>query len=157
MRNTRIYGLATAVVLAACAAGGLRPSFAPLENAATLEVSATPAQVISTAQAELLKEQGLQVQWISEAEGYLETQWYNVQTRSSGNISTGALDQSVRFRIWADPASEGTSKVTAEAVWMRGWDPSRTEREQESMVPDAHPGGQILTRVLNTLRQEFGA
>ena len=35
--------------------------------------------------------------------------------------------------------------------------PSRTEREQESMVPDAHPGGQILSRVLGVLRQEFGA
>jgi hypothetical protein len=155
--NLRIYALAGAIVLAGCAAGGLRPAFAPLTNAATLEVSATPAQVIGAVQAELLKEQGMQVQWVSETEGYLETQWYNVQTRATGNISTGALDQNVRFRFWVDMAAEGTSKVTAEAVWMRGWDPSRTEREQESMVPDAHPGGQILSRVLGVLRQEFGA
>jgi len=154
--NDRLYALLGALMAAGCAAGGLRPTFQPFPNAATAEVSATAAQVIPVVQNELLKEQGLQMQWVSPADGYLETQWYNVQTRSSANLSTGALDQQVLFRFWVDPVAEGRSKVTGEAVWLRGWDPSREQREQESMVPDAHPGGQILIRIMDMLRQEYG-
>ena len=156
MTNVRFSALLGALTAASCASGGLRPVFQPLPNAATTEVSATAAQVIPAVQNELLKEQGLQMQWVSPADGYLETQWYNVQTRSSANLSTGALDQQVLFRFWVDPVAEGRSKVTGEAVWLRGWDPSREQREQESMVPDAHPGGQILTRIMDMLRQEYG-
>jgi len=154
--NIRLFAVVGALALGACASGGLRPAFEPLPNAATAEVSATAAQIIPVIESELTKEQGLHIQWVSATDGYLETQWYNVQTRSSANLSTGALDQQVRFRFWVDPVSEGKSKVTGEAVWMRGWDPSRDEREQESMVPDAHPGGQILSRIMNLLQQDFG-
>lgn len=156
MTTVRLSALLGALIAAGCASGGLRPVFQPLPNAATTEVSATAAQVIPAVQNELLKEQGLQMQWVSPADGYIETQWYNVQTRSSANLSTGALDQQVLFRFWVDPVAEGRSKVTGEAVWLRGWDPSREQREQESMVPDAHPGGQILIRVMDMLRQEYG-
>lgn len=156
MTTVRLSALSGALIAAGCASGGLRPVFQPLPNAATTEVSATAAQVIPAVQNELLKEQGLQMQWVSPADGYIETQWYNVQTRSSANLSTGALDQQVLFRFWVDPVAEGRSKVTGEAVWLRGWDPSREQREQESMVPDAHPGGQILIRVMDMLRQEYG-
>lgn len=156
MTNVRLYAFLGALAVSGCASGGLRPMFQPLPNAKTLEVSATAAQVIPAVQNELLKEQGLQMQWVSPSEGYLETQWYNVQTRSSANLSTGALDQQVLFRFWVDPIAEGKSKVTGEAVWLRGWDPSRDQREQESMVPDAHPGGQILMRIMDTLREEYG-
>lgn len=156
MINVRLYAAVGVIATAGCASGGVRPMFQPFPNASTIEVSATAAQIIPAVQTELQKEQGLQLQWVSAADGYLETQWYNVQTRSSANMSTGALDQQVLFRFWVDPVSEGRSKVTAEAVWMRGWDPSRDQREQESIVPEAHPGGQILSRILSQIQQEFG-
>lgn len=156
MTNIRLYVAAAALTAVACASAGVRPMFQPLPNAVTAEVSATAAQIIPAIEGELLKERGLQIQWVSTADGYLETQWYNVQTRSSANMSTGALDQQVLFRFWVDPVAEGKSKVTGEAVWMRGWDPSRDQREQESMVPEAHPGGQILSRIMSLLRQEYG-
>lgn len=155
MNRCAVIGLTIAA--AGCAAGGIRPPFDPFPTAKTLEVSAAPSAVIETIQAELEREQGLQLQWVSPSDGYLESQWYNVESKRSGDISTGDLDRVVRFRFWADSVGANQTKVTAEAVWMRGYDPSLPEREQESLVPESHFGGRLVTRVLAALRSRYGA
>ena len=112
--------------------------------------------MIQAISGEIRAEQGMQVMWSSPSEGYLETQWYNLQSRQSGDINTGALDRTVRFRFWADPIDQLSSRVTAEAVWLRGYDPSIPIRDQESLVPDAHFGGRFVERVFTNLTQRFG-
>ena len=144
------------IILAACASGGIRPSYNPLPGSKVLEVQAIPDAVIQAISGEIRAEQGMQVMWSSPSEGYLETQWYNLQSRQSGDINTGALDRTVRFRFWADPIDELSSRVTAEAVWLRGYDPSIPIRDQESLVPDAHFGGRFVERVFTNLTQRFG-
>lgn len=154
MTRNAVIGLAI-VAAGACAAGGIRPPFEPLPNARTVEVAALPGPVIETIQSELLKEQGLTMQWVSTGDGYLETQWYNIESKTSSGISTGNLDRVVRFRFWADSIGASRTKVTAEAVWLTGYDPSRTVRDQESMVPEAHFGGRLVTQVFRTLQSRY--
>lgn len=144
-----------AILALACGAGGVRPSFDPKPRAIVDTVNATPDLAIQDLAGRIIEE-NIQIAWQSPAEGYLETQWYNVVTGQSGGGVTTAPEQVVKIRFWADPIDESRSKVTAEAVFEQSADESRLPRDREVMVPRGHAGFRIINRVLEATKQRLG-
>lgn len=167
MRRKGLLALASSLTViaaaAACAIGGVRPSFSPLRRALVDTVAADPPAVIQEIRS-LVRQEGLQIQWSSPSEGYLETQWYNVVTRRAGRetgrarmaeVRASAPDHIIRLRFWADPIAPGRTLVTAEAVYIPSPDPSVVERELEEMVPPAHGGYEIVKRVIEGTKSKL--
>lgn len=147
--------LATTVGLAACAGlGGVRPYYGPVPGSVSIEFAAPP-DVVTRAASEEVQHAGLALQWMSAAEGYVETEWFNVTTRvSSPNPDPGDLDHSVKLRFFADPTA-GKTRLAAEVVTTYAVDPSRPQREMERMAPEGHPGREVLTQILDRLKRRF--
>lgn len=139
----------------ACGGGGVRPSYKPFPQAAVDTVKGSPSAVIQEASARILAE-NLQTQWVSPAEGYLETQSYNVVTRTSGNIQNQDRENYIVVRIWADSIGGGLTKVTAEATVLRSSDGSVVGRDREAPVRPGHPGDVLVRRILAGLKERFG-
>lgn len=152
----RITGLGVAALAAAACASGVRPGYSPFPQATVDTVSATPVQAIQEL-TQGLGTEAIQIQWSSPAEGYLETMWYNVVTRESGQTDRNNPDRFIKLRFWADPVGTDQTVVTAEAVTWRTTDPSIViEREKEMLVPPGHAGEQILRRIMNGLAERYG-
>jgi hypothetical protein len=137
-----------------CGSIGARPYLTPLPDAIIDTVPGEPAAVIGELQT-LVMGEGLAVRVSSPAEGFLETEWYDVVRR--GPVG-GSLDPQriVRIRFLADAVSGSTSLLTSEAVTLRAFDPSVPDRQNEVMVPPGHSGAQILERILIALRNDLG-
>jgi len=153
--RSRATSLAATLGLAACAGlGGVRPYYGPVPGSVSLEFPAPP-DAVTRAAAEEVQHAGLELQWMSAAEGYVETQWFNVTTRASA-LSPDArdLDHSVKLRFFADPTA-GKTRLEAEVVTTYAMDPSRPPREMERMAPEGHPGREVLTQILDRLKSRF--
>jgi len=150
-------GLAGGLFLAvACTAVGARPFFAPLPDALRDTVRAEPDRVIS-AVAALVVGEGLTVHVSSPAEGYLETDWYDVVERRSTSGTSLDPRREVRLRFFADLIDQGLTQLSAEAVMRRVVDPSVTARENEIMAPPGTPGDEMLRRIFSALELEIGS
>jgi hypothetical protein len=151
-----VAGVLAALGAAACGAVGARPFFTPLPDALLDTLSADPADVI-TALTELVVGEGLAVRVASPAEGYLETEWYDVVDRRS-TAGTG-LDprREVRLRFFADLVEEGRTQVAAEAVLRKFVDPSLASRENEVMAPPGHAGDELVRRIFSALELDVGS
>ena len=154
-RTGLVAAAACGLVLAGCAGlGGVRPVYGPVPGSVGLQLDAPPAAVTRAA-AEEIQHAGLLVQWISPEEGYVETQWYHLATReSSREPAFRDLDRVVKIRLFADPTA-GKTRLAAECVTAMLVDPSRPPRELERMVPEGHAGREVLTQILDRLRQRF--
>ncbi|MEE8115612.1 MAG: hypothetical protein V3T28_00785 [Gemmatimonadales bacterium] len=155
MQRITFFALAGALIGAAACAGGIRPSYSPLVNARVDTVNAEPAAVIQELASRVLAER-LRIQWTSPEEGFLETQWYNLVTRESGQTSRDNPDRVVLLRFWADPLASGRSVVRSESVLQRTTDPSVMPRDREMMVPQGHGGWRLLVRVMDAVHERFG-
>lgn len=156
MRRLTVFALGTLFAgAAACAAGGVRPSYSPFPNARVDTVNAVPADVIQEIAARVQAE-GMRLNWTSPEEGFLETQWYDLVTRESGQTDRANPDRVVLLRFFADPVGTDRTQLTTEAVIKRTSDPSVLPRDQEMMVPRGHGGDRLLARVLDGLRERFG-
>ena len=146
---------ALALLLAGCAAlGGVRPYYGPVPGSETFLLNALP-DAVTRAAAEEVQHAGLALQWISPAEGYVETQWFNVTTRvSTPDPDLRDLEHTVKLRFFADPTA-GKTRLAAEAVTTYVVDPSRPQRELERMTPEGHPGREVLTQVVDRLKRRF--
>lgn len=141
---------------AACASGGLRPSYEPFPQARVDTVNAEPAAVIQELSARINAE-NMRPQWTSPAEGFLETQWFNLVTQESGVTDRGNPERVVLLRFWADPIDGGKTRLTSEAVVQRGGrDLSGLPRDNEILVPTGHAGDNILRRVVSGVKERFG-
>lgn len=141
--------------LAGCAAlGGVRPLYGPVPGSVALELNAPP-DAVTRAAAEEVQHAGLALQWISPAEGYVETQWFNVTSRvSTPEADLRDLAHTVKLRFFADPTA-GKTRLAAEAVTTYAVDPSRPQRELERMAPEGDPGREVLTQVVDRLKRRF--
>ncbi len=156
MRSATLAAVAGAALLVgACAAGGIRPSYAPLPDARVDTINAAPAAVIQELVTQLNSEQ-MRPQWSSPTEGYLETQWFNIMTQESGKMDRANADRIVRLRFWADPVGEGKTQLTSEAVFLADPDVSHAERDREAQVPPAHAGDRLRIRAIDALVERFG-
>ena len=150
-----LLATASAAALLACAGlGGVRPRYGPVPGSIALEMTGAP-DVVTLAAAEELRSAGLLPQRVSAAEGYAESQWFDVSTHGSSTESPfRGLDRVVKLRFFADPTA-GHTHLAAEAVVAYAVDPSRPERELERMVPEGHEGSVILKRILDRLKERF--
>lgn len=126
----------------------------PLPDAVADTVVAGPGAVVRTLGG-LVTQAGFRIRRASEAEGYLETDWFDTARRASGGAYTRHPDRVIRLRFFADSVGEGLTHLVAEAVYRRRMDPSLPSREQEAMVPPGHPGDSILQGLFAALRERF--
>jgi hypothetical protein len=154
-RRGLVAAAACGLALAGCAGlGGVRPVYGPVPGSVDLRFDAPP-DAVTRAAGEEIQHAGLLVQWISPEEGYVETQWYHLATReSSREPAFRDLDRVVKIRLFADPTA-GKTRFAAECVTATLVDPSRPPRELERMVPEGHPGREVLTQILDRLKQRF--
>jgi hypothetical protein len=156
MRRSTLTGLAVVAVLgAACGAGSIRPSYAPFEGARVDTVNAGPAAVIQEIVARVTAER-MSPQFSSPAEGYMETQWYDVIDQKSGAFDRSDPTRYILLRFWADSIGQGKSRVTSEAVYKARPDPSIPPRDQEMLVPPGHAGDRLLRAVMAGVKERFG-
>lgn len=146
-----VAGAALCVCLA-CGAGNVRPFYGPLPAAASDTIAGEPARLILELE-RLAAVEGLRVARASPEEGYLETDWYDVDARRPGGRYTLHPRRIVRLRFFADDVGGGKTALASEAVYRRSIDPSVPVRETEVMAPADHPGAEILERLLDAVRR----
>ena len=145
-----------AILLAACAPGTTRPAFRPFPQALTAVLRTTPDRVTGEISGWLAAE-GLRVEWASPRDGYLETAWFDTQTRQSVERGSGPGNPgTVKIRCWADPDRPGMTQLTVEPVYRPIDDPSRPERDLELVVPLGQDGHRLAERLIAALRDKFG-
>ena len=145
------------VLLAACTPVTTRPDFLPDPRAARLVLDAPPARVTPEIAA-LVTAESLQVERMNVPDGYVETAWYDTQSRRSfrGTGDVPDLAATVKIRCWADPYVPGQTQLTVETVSRPRYDPSRTERDLEVVVPKTHAGRAIADSLVAALKKRFG-
>ncbi len=143
--------------LTACTPVTTRPDFFPDPRALVAILNARPARVIPEL-AVLAAAESLQIERANPRDGYLETAWFDTQARRTfrGNGEVPDLGSTVKIRCWADPYVPGQTRLTIEPVYRPRYDPSRTERDLEAVVPKEHTGYGIAERLLRKLRDKFG-
>jgi hypothetical protein len=138
----------------ACTAATTRPRFDPLPGALVDTLGAGPRMVIGGL-AEELTARGLKVRAMSQAEGYLETAWFDPVTRKSvgqEHLHTGRV---FRMRAYADSLPPARSVLSLETVYRLAADPSARGREEERIVPPGQPGDSVTLLVLENLSKRF--
>lgn len=143
-------GVALWLVAQACGAANIRPFFTHLPDAVIDTVRADADAVIRQL-AQQSAAQGLRVARASPEEGYLETDWYDIEARRPGGRYTFHPTRVIRLRFYADPAGAGDTQLASEVVYRRTIDPSLPVRETEVMAPPEHPGTALLMRILEPL------
>lgn len=148
---------AIVLVLAACSPVTTRPPFLPYPQALVTVLDAPSSRVVPEALG-WLTSQGMQAQWSSPQDGYVETAWFNLRTHASvfGEGDPGDLLYTVKIRCWADPDIPGKTQLTVEAVYRPVLDPSRPERDLEEIVPQGSEGYRIAQQLIDALKQKFG-
>ena len=151
-RSQRAAALAAGMaIIAACASnGGIRPRYGP-EPQAVMLVLDLPAVAVTDEMETQLIHNGLTIHAISPREGYVESNWYDLDARKVVRPPFGRLDRVVKLRFFADPMA-GNTRLFAECVVRAAWDPSVPERELERMPAAGHPGRVLLDSILTSLR-----
>jgi len=150
-----LLATAAAAALLACAGlGGIRPRYGPVPGSLSLELSGAP-DAVARAAADELRPAGLVPQVVDPAEGYVESQWFDVATRaSSPRAPFTGLDRVVKLRFFTDPTA-GHTHLAAEAVVTYAVDPSLPQHELERMAPEGHQGLVILRGIVDRLKARF--
>jgi hypothetical protein len=147
------------VILAlACTPITTRPDFAPLPLARAAQILARPQQVIP-ALAGLVAAESLLVRRASPRDGYLETEWYDTQTHRSFRDGAAVPDlaHTVKVRCWADPYVPGETILTLEVAYRLRYDPSRSGRDFEILVPGGQAGDTLADSLLARVKRRFGS
>jgi hypothetical protein len=147
-----IQGLAVAGL--ACTAATTRPRFDPLPGVLVDTLGAGPGTVIGGL-AEELRARGLKIHAVSQAEGYLETAWFDPVTRKSVGQEHLHTERVFRMRAYADSLPPVRSVLSLETVYRLTADPSAGGREEERIVPPGQPGDSVTQAVLEALRKRF--
>src|SRR5574341_4132 len=138
----------------ACTAATMRPRFDPLPGSLVDTLGAGPETVIGGLAAALTA-RGLKIHAMSQAEGYLETAWFDPVTRKSVGQEHRHTERVFRLRAYADSLPPVRSVLSLETVYRRTADPSAVGREEERIVPPGQPGDSVAQLVLGSLRKRF--
>ena len=150
--------LTALVFLAACTPVTARPDFQPFPQAQSVVLVARPPQVIPFL-ATLVATESLRVKRASPRDGYLETEWYDARTHRSFTDDDHVPDlaHTVKLRCWADPYVPGETILTLEVAYRPRYDPSRVERDLETLAPRGHDGYAVAEGLLAKLKKRFGS
>jgi len=149
--------LALALLAGACNPASSRPAFAPYPEDQSVLLTGSVAAV--TAQVgNWMAAQGIHTEWASTEDGYVESTWYDTDTRQNtgGTGDVGAMQVTFKVRVWVDPDAPGKSRMTAEAVYRPMTDPSRTERDQERVARPGSGGAILVQQLLDEMQRKFG-
>jgi hypothetical protein len=141
------------LLAAACKATAVRPYITPVPEAPTDTLQTNPNAVIDEL-VRLVTAEGFQVRMVSAEEGYLETGWYDVVSRTAASSYGSDAERFIRLRFFVDPVNPLLTQLVSEALMRRTHDPSLPERQAEMLVPPGHEGDQVLTRIRDTLRTQ---
>lgn len=146
-----------ALLAGACTPVTTRPDFRPDPRALVIVLDARPERVTLELET-LVPAESLALAEFNTRDGYVETAWYDPTRRQSYGRERDIADLSaaVKIRCWADPWVPGQTRLTVEPVYRPRLDPSRTERDLEFIVPEAHPGHQIAAQLIAKLKAKFG-
>jgi hypothetical protein len=144
--------------LSGCNPTTTRPEFLPLPLARAAQIFARPQQVIP-ALADLVAAESLRVRRASPRDGYLETEWYDTRTHRSFREGAAVpnLAHTVKLRCWADPYVPGETILTLEVAYRLRYDPSRSGRDFEMLVPGGQAGDTLADSLLTRLKRRFGS
>ena len=150
-------GVAVSVLVVGCSPATTRPDFRPFPQALTTVLTAPPERAISAADS-VVRAFGVRVKQVSVLDGYLETDWYDTGTQRSfrDRERVPDLQRAVKLRCWADPYVPGESSLTIEVAYRPRIDPSRVERDLETVPPDSSPGRGLAQRLLDELKKRLG-
>jgi hypothetical protein len=142
---------------AACTPVTTRPDFRPDPRAPVIILDARPERVTLELET-LVPAESLALAHLNTRDGYVETTWYDPTRHQSYRDERAIADLSaaVKIRCWVDPWVPGQTRLTVEPVYRPRFDPSRAERDLEFIVPEAHPGHRIATRLIRKLKEKFG-
>ena len=152
-RRWRILQTAAAAGLA-CTAATTRPRFDPRPGSVVDTLGGAPGPVIGALADELVA-RGLKIHRASQAEGYLETAWFDPVTKKSVGQEHRHTERVFRLRAYADTLPVVKSVLSLETVYRRTADPSAGGREEERIVPPGAPGDSLTQAVLESLRKRF--
>jgi hypothetical protein len=144
--------------LSSCNPTTTRPNFSPLPLARAAQILGRPQQVIP-ALAVLVAAESLRVRRASPRDGYLETEWYDTRTHRSFRDGAAVPDlaRTVKLRCWADPYVPGETILTLEVAYRLRYDPSRSGRDFEMLVPGGQAGDTLADSLLARLKRRFGS
>jgi hypothetical protein len=92
----------------------------------------------------------------SEAEGYVETAWFDPVTKRSVGQEHMHTQRVIRVRAFADSIPPNRCQLAVETVYRRIADPSQPGREEEILVPPGSRADSLTRAILTDLRQRFG-
>ncbi len=132
-----------------CGAASIRPRYKPLPNLISDTVFGDPDEVLLRV-SQLALERGLRTRLVSPAEGYYESDWFDLVTGRSRR-SGGDPSRYFKVRFWTDAGSLGRTVLRSEVVVLQSLDPSLPERQIEMMAPLSHAGRDSLSLILDAI------
>ena len=141
------------LVLPACTAITVRPTYRPFPLAAFDTVTAKPEEVIAAA-SDQIDSLGLGIRVVTQAEGYLETKWFDLKARRSLS-EVADVDHTIRVRVWADLVTPLQTQVIVEAALRRSLDPSALEREDAIVAPPGTAGDSLAQSLRKAIKARF--
>jgi hypothetical protein len=90
----------------------------------------------------------------SNAEGFLETRWFDLSTHQSHRYNTNP-EHLVRLRVWTDLISPRETQIVVETVYRSTIDPSVPDREVERVVAKDTPGDSLTQAVRAAVKEQY--
>jgi len=156
--DIRAAAAAAALVLAAaCNPASSRPAFAPYPEDSSVLLTGSVAAITADV-GSWMAAQGIHTEWASPEDGYVESAWYDTDTRQNtdGTGDIGTTQVTFKVRVWVDPDAPGKSRMTVEAVYRPLVDPSRTERDQERAARPGSGGAVLVQQLMDEMQKKFG-
>ncbi len=146
--------IAPLLLVAACRATTGRPYFTPLPSAPTAEVE-LDIPAATRALSETLARDSVFLGTIKEKDGYIDSGWLDATTLERTSRRPLGPDV-VRVRAWVNPSKEFWSELVVEATYKAMEDPSRPERDLETVLPDDHPLQKRVAGVIRKMIEQYG-
>ena len=140
-----------------CNPATTRPVFLPLPEAPFAVVDAPRERVVPEITAWLVA-QGFRIARSEPRDGFVETAWFDPVTRQSFRTERDVphLERTFRIRCWIDPDVPRASGLVVEPVYRPVYDPSRTSRDLEVLVPEGQTGRDVALRLIEEMKKKLG-
>ena len=148
-----LFPLLLFVLVLSCTSLTTRPNIRPFPLASFDSLVGVPSNIVAAAK-ESVSKLGMKVAAYSAPEGYLETRWFDTQTRASHRFNTNP-GRFVRLRVWADLITPRETQIVVETVYRQTIDPSVPDREVERIAEADSPGDSLTHSVLEGVRGSF--
>lgn len=153
MRLPRFPASPLLVLLLACQPYTTRPDFGPLRGAAEAVVDLDVAKATEVL-AEQLTSDSIPVSRVEPKDGYLETEWFSVQT---GQPTTDRIlgDSVVRVRGWVNAYGKERGSIRVETAMRPLANPSLPPRALDQQAPTDNPVAMRVATILTDMARRY--